>query len=183
MVHAAAARAMQDPMMLAVLAAGCAVAEGALPEREPHPRVFAGLIQLVRQLEDTSLVADFVRWEAMLLADLGYGLDLAACALTGATAGLRWVSPRTGRAVTETAAGVWKGRLLALPDFLADGNGGEDGNDPGAWRDGLRLTGHFLERDAFGHTHRPMPPARYALYDRVTARIARGTGEQEDQTS
>lgn len=166
MVHAAAALAMEDPLALSVLMAACAVADGALPEREPHPRTFAGLVAVVVAVaRDAGRGLEaLVRWEASLLAELGYGLDFSACALTGDTAGLSWVSPRTGRAVGAEAAAPYAGRLLALPSFLlGDGEG-----DPAQWRDGLRLTGHFLERDAFGHVHRPLPPARLMLAERVS---------------
>ncbi len=166
LVHPAAALAMEDRLALAILRAACAVAEGALPEREAHPRVFAGLLRLLAQLASgPEALGAFVRWEAGLLADLGYGLTLDECAITGATEGLVWVSPRTGRAVCDAAAGEWRPRLLPLPQFLR-------GDAPGAaaeWRDGLRLTGHFLARDAFGHHHRPLPAARVALYDMVSA--------------
>jgi DNA repair protein RecO (recombination protein O) len=166
LVHPAAALAMEDALALAVLRAACATAEGALPEREAHPRVFAGLLNLlVRLAAGPPLLADLVRWEAALLADLGYGLDLSACALSGATEGLAWVSPRTGRAVADAAAGTWRDRLLRLPPLLLDESAGRAED----WRDGLRLTGHFLARDAFGHQHRPLPAARAALYDRVAS--------------
>ena len=166
LVHPGAALAMDDPLTLAILSAACAVAEGALPEREPHPRVFAGLVQLIAGLSrGEDALTEFVRWEASLLADLGYGMDLSACAVTGEVAGLAWVSPRTGRAVSDDAAGEWRARLLRLPGFLAGANSA----GPEDWRDGLKLTGHFLERDAFGHYHRPVPPARHMLYDRVLA--------------
>lgn len=169
LVHPGAALAMDDPLTLAILSAACAVAEGALPEREPHPRVFAGLVQLIAGLSrGEDALTEFVRWEASLLADLGYGMDLSACAVTGEVAGLAWVSPRTGRAVSDDAAGEWRARLLRLPGFLAGANSA----GPEDWRDGLKLTGHFLERDAFGHHHRPVPPARHMLYDRVLALAA-----------
>ena len=169
LVHPAAALAMDDPMALAMLSAACAVAEGALPEREPHPRVFDGLLRLIARLsQGHALLSDLVRWETMLLADLGYGLDLTRCAVTGETDGLAFVSPKTGRAVTEAGAGIWKERLMRLPPFLAGG----DEATPADWRDGLRLTGHFLERDAFGHHHWPLPNARRMLYDRVAALAA-----------
>ncbi len=72
LVHPGAALAMDDPLTLAILSAACAVAEGALPEREPHPRVFAGLVQLIAGLaRGQDALTDFVRWEASLLADLG----------------------------------------------------------------------------------------------------------------
>jgi DNA repair protein RecO (recombination protein O) len=175
LVHPAAALAMDDPLALGMLAASCAVAEGALPEREPHPRVFEGLLHLIAHLsQGERVLGDLIRWEAVLLAELGYGLDLSCCAVTGERAGLAFVSPKTGRAVTAAGAGIWTSRLLRLPSFLVGGN--EAG--PGDWRDGLRLTGHFLERDAFGHHHRPLPLARRMLYDRVAALAAES--EQQD---
>jgi DNA repair protein RecO (recombination protein O) len=175
LVHPAAALAMDDPLGLAMLSSACAVVEGALPEREPHPRVFEGLLHLIAHLQQgASMLTDLIRWEAVLLADLGYGLDLTSCAVTGETAGLAFVSPRTGRAVTVAAAGTWTSRLLPLPAFLV---GGEEAT-PRDWCDGLRLTGHFLERDAFGYHHRPLPAARRMLYDRVAALAA--STEQQD---
>ncbi|HJS86932.1 MAG TPA: DNA repair protein RecO [Acetobacteraceae bacterium] len=167
LVHPGAALAMDDPLALAVLAASCAVAAGGLPEHEAHPRVFQGLVRLIAGLsQGAPKLAELVRWEATLLADLGYGLDLSSCAVSGAAEGLAYVSPRTGRAVTEEAAGIWRDRLLRLPDFLLypDAEGTE-----ADWRDGLRLTGHFLAREAFGSHHKPLPPARQILYDRVAA--------------
>src|SRR5271165_559940 len=111
LVHPGAALAMDDPLALALLTAACAVAEGALPEREPHPRVFHGLLQFIARLsQGPVMLAELVRWETLLLADLGYGLDLTACAVTGAAVGLAYVSPRTGRAVTAAAAGTWAAR-------------------------------------------------------------------------
>ena len=163
-VHQPAALALDDPLALAVIASCCAVAAGGLPEREPHERVFGDLVRLLTRPDPAAAV----RWEAVLLADLGYGLDLSSCSVTGATDGLAFVSPRTGRAVAADAAGPWRERLLPLPAFLRDPAAAASA-DRAAWRDGLRLTGHFLARDAFGHQHRPLPPARIALYDRVTA--------------
>lgn len=164
LVHPGAALAMDDPMALGVLSAACAVAEGAVPEQEPHAAVFGGLVQLIAGLSrGRAALTDFVRWEAALLTDLGYGMDFSACALTGAAVDLAYVSPRTGRAVSAGAAGVWADRLLPLPAFLV----GDDEGDPLAWRDGLALTAHFLARDAFGHQHRPLPPARLMLADQV----------------
>ncbi|MEO8714820.1 MAG: DNA repair protein RecO [Acetobacteraceae bacterium] len=167
LVHPTAALAMDDPLALATLAAACAVSVGALPEREAHPRTFQGLLRLIAGLsQGTPMIAELVRWEATLLADLGYGLDLSACAVTGATLDLAYVSPRSGRAVSEAAVGAWRERLLALPAFLLDP---DDDGSAADWASGLRLTGHFLARDAFGLHHKPLPSARRMLYDRVLA--------------
>lgn len=171
LIHPAAALVLDDPLALSMLTAACAVAEGGLPERHPYPAVFDGLLHLLARLpEPRRQMSELVRWELALLRDLGYGLDLAACAVSGETglgnAGrLAYVSPRTGRAVSQEAAGTWKDRLLPLPPFL---NLGGEGT-PAEWADGLRLTAHFLTRDVFGLQHKPLPQARIALYDRVTA--------------
>jgi len=166
-------------MPLAMLTALCSVAEGALPEREPLPRVFAGLLHLIPRLPlGESLLTDLIAWELVVLSDLGYGLDLSSCAVTGQTQDLAYVSPRTGRAVSGAGAGDWAARLLPLPAFLT----GSAPPDPAAWRDGLRLTGHFLARDAFGHQHRPLPNARRMLYDRVSAMTV-AQPEKDDSTN
>ena len=177
MIHPGAAMVIDDALTLAMLTAACAVAEGVLPERESHPRVFEALVGLVANLpRGADMLTDLVRWEALLLSDLGYGLDLAQCAITGEKAGLAFVSPRTGRAVTAAASGLWKDRLLKLPGFLAGANTA----DAADWRDGLRLTGHFLERDAFGHLNRGLPQARLMLYDRVAALTAPNESQERD---
>ena len=174
LVHPAAALAMDDPLALAILSSACAVAESALTEREAHLRVFDGLVSLIGHLQQgKDALTDYVRWELLLLADLGYGLDLSACAVTGATEGLAFVSPRTGRAVSKAGAGLWRERLLPLPAFLA---GGGDSASPTDWMAGLRLAEHFLERDAFGLLHRPVPAARLMLRERVE-RMATNTGD------
>lgn len=166
MVHAAAARALDDPLALAVLTSACAVAVGALPEREAHPACFHGLVGVISALVHGPELALplLVAWEATLLAELGYGLDLTSCAATGATEGLIWVSPRSGRAVSEAAGAPYADRLLALPAFLRDATKPSDAKE---WLAGLRLTGFFLARDAFGLQHRPLPQARAMLQDRV----------------
>jgi DNA repair protein RecO (recombination protein O) len=163
---ATAASAMEDAWSVALLASACAVAEAALPEHEPHPLAYAGLAALLARIgEGASLAADYVRWEVALLAELGYGLDLSACAVTGRREGLAYVSPRTGRAVTAQGAGDWAERLFRLPPFLL-------ANMPVAAGDiaaGLHLTGHFLARDVFGLAHRPTPAARLRLIERAEA--------------
>jgi DNA repair protein RecO (recombination protein O) len=166
MIHPGAANAMDQALPLAMLTSVCSVAEGALPERVPQPRIFGGLLGLIPRMPlGASLLTDVVQWEMIVLADLGYGLDLSACAVTGCADDLAYVSPKTSRAVSREAAGEWAARLLPLPPFLL----GTNPPDRTQWRDGLRLTGHFLARDAFGSQHRALPRARQMLYDRVSA--------------
>ncbi|MBY0339011.1 MAG: DNA repair protein RecO [Acetobacteraceae bacterium] len=167
-VHQAAALALDDPLALDLLRAACAVADGALPERAPHPRSFHGLVRVVARLAQGAehALADLIRWEALLLGELGYGLDLSRCAATGRARDLVFVSPRSGRAVCAEAGAPYAERLLPLPPLMLDPT--EEG-DPEQWRDGLKLTGFFLARDLFGAHHQDLPAARHALADRVTS--------------
>ncbi|MCJ8352822.1 DNA repair protein RecO [Novacetimonas hansenii] len=170
LVHASAARVLEYAHPLAMLASLCALADSSLPEREPHLAVFEELTRLLARISlepaeaERSGMAALIRWEMLLLSDLGFGLDLSCCAVSGQADDLAWVSPRSGRAVSDGHAGQWRDRLLMLPPFLLDPT--QDGT-PEQWLAGLRLTGHFLARDAFGQRHRPLPAARIRLLDMV----------------
>lgn len=154
-----------DRLALAGLQAAAAVAAGALPEREPHPGAYYGFEALARALVHPEIwPAVFVRFEAGLLQELGFGLDLTKCAATGSADDLVYVSPRTGRAVSREAGEPYKDRLLALPGFLL---ASQRGLEPGDVRAGLDLTGHFLEAFIFNPLNRPLPPARLWLVDRL----------------
>lgn len=160
-LRARAAALMQDPRALAALSATCALIARALPEREPHPGLYAATLALLDALET---VPDwpvlYLHWELRLLADIGFGLDLAQCAVTGANDGLAYVSPRTGRAVTASAAGDWADRLLPLPACLLRPGPAT----PRELAQGFRLTGHFLTRAlAPDPDARPLPEARARL--------------------
>ena len=108
--------------------------------------------------------AIYVRLELGLLQELGFGLDLEKCAATGETEDLAFVSPRTGRAVSRAAAEPYKGKLLPLPAFLSTGGLPAD---PEELRQGLDLTGFFLERHVFWPHNKPLPPARARFMESV----------------
>lgn len=138
-----------------------------LPERLGCPRLYARTSALLDLLEHRDLwPLAYVQWEFLLLEELGFGLDLGRCAVTGAdTEPLPYISPRTGRAVSARGAGDWADRLLPLPACLS----GQGEASPDDLRDGLRVTGHFLTRHvAEGLRHAPLPPARSALVDLIT---------------
>jgi DNA repair protein RecO (recombination protein O) len=155
-----------DRLALAGLQAAAAVAAGALPEREPHPGAYLAFEALTGALVHADIwPAVFVRFEAGLLQDLGFGLDLSKCAVTGTSDDLVYVSPRTGRAVSRQAGEPYKDRLLALPPFLLGAQAGLRAGDVVA---GLALTGHFLETFIFNPLNRPLPPARLWLLELLT---------------
>lgn len=131
-----------------------------LPERDPHPGLYAAAQALVSHLDDPELAPRlFVAFELALLAELGFGLDLGACAATGGHEGLVWVSPKTGRAVSRDAGAPFADRLLPLPPFLGARGEGEDPS-PEEILQGFALTGHFLERHVFAPQGAQAPPER-----------------------
>ena len=151
-----------DRLALLGLNAVTALLLFALPEREPHPALHAGSEALFDALagQTPHWPLAYLRWELGLLEELGYGLDLGRCALTGTREDLAFVSPKSGRAVSRGAAGDWAARLLPLPSCLL-GQGGADADEIAQ---GLVTTGYFLEhrlaRDLGG---RALPEARARL--------------------
>lgn len=163
-----AARVLDDPDRLAGLAAVCALLEATLPERDPHDNLYNLLDHFLDTLVgDDRWLEHYVRFELAVLAELGFGLDLSRCAVTGTTEDLVYVSPASGRAVSRGGAGAWAARLLLLPPFLL----GRAPADPDQLRAGLRLTGTFLRRHLFDASDRPVPEAR----ERLIGRLARST--------
>ncbi|MBL9051400.1 MAG: DNA repair protein RecO [Tabrizicola sp.] len=166
------AHLMADRLALAGLLSACALLRTALPEREPHPLLWAETQALLDSIGNEGWTSAYLRWELRLLEELGFGLDLASCAVTGASEGLAYVSPKTGRAVTRAAAGDWADRLIPLPPGLT----GEGLLDAEAVKAGLRLTGYFLEQGLRPVLHeRPMPEARSRLVD-LLSRPTRNDG-------
>ena len=161
-IESYAAAALSNGDRLAALTSACALIDTALPEREPHPALMDGLEILLCALNDDSVwPVIYVKWEIGLLTELGFGLDLTACAATGETEDLIYVSPKSGRAVSRAAGLPYKGKLLALPQFLVDSSA------PADIEDGLRLTAFFLENHVFLHRDAKMPAARERLFDRI----------------
>ena len=166
------AHLLADSLALAGLLSVCALLHEALPEREPHPELWQRTLGLMDALGGEGWTAAYVRWELCLLEEIGFGLDLSACAVTGATEGLAYVSPKSGRAVTEKGAGDWADRLIPLPDGLD----GERPLSPSAVLMGLRMTGFFLDRELRPVLHeRPLPEARSRLVD-LLGRPSRNDG-------
>ncbi len=160
-----AGRLMDDAAALDGVRAACALASIALPEREPHAAVYYGLEALLAGMESTDLwPALLVRWEAGLLADLGYGLDLTRCAVTGEPDDLTHVSPKSGRSVSREAAAPYLDKVLKLPPFLL---GTQTGVAAGDVRDGFTLTGWFIERRILWPADRKLPEARTRLIERL----------------
>ena len=173
LLRARASLLLDDPPRLAALAAVCALTEATLPERHPYPQVYGALGHLLDALEASERWAEtVVRWELALLAELGFGLDLTACAATGGTQGLAYVSPRSGRAVSREAGAAYAKKLLLLPPFLSQPENDAASATTADIVAGLQLTGWFLERHVFGGQGGRMPQARERFIDRLQAGAA-----------
>ena len=147
---------MDDPFRLAGLLAIVGLAQ-LLPEREPHRRMYDALQVVLHQIEQDDIwPALMVRWELGLLEELGFGLDLARCAATGAGEELEFVSPKTGRAVSRAAGWAYRDRLLPLPAFLIKASAATQSDV----LNGFRLTGFFLHRHIFEPRGLIIPDAR-----------------------
>ena len=133
-----------------------------LAEREPHTAVYDALQAILDRLEEQRAVAPMIaRFELDFLAELGFGLDLAACAATGAKDELVFVSPRSGRAVSRAAGEPYRDKLMRLPVFLRQGEEGETATPSlGDLVDAFALTGFFLDRHAFAPRGLSLPEAR-----------------------
>ena len=158
---------LSEPLPAAAIEWVSVLTATVLPEGQPFPRLYSALEGLLDAIEAAPSAsgwgAALVRFELLLLAELGFGLDLESCAVSGARDDLVAVSPRSGRALSQAEAEPYGERLLPLPAFLR--TGGE-----ARWADiadGLALTGHFLERDLVSDRARPIGDARARLVDRL----------------
>jgi len=173
-VHLRAATVIEQPIALFALSTMTALL-AALPEREPHRRLYDGAQVLLDNPEAPAIMGLLmVRFELALLGELGFGLELSRCAATGGTAELCYVSPKSGRAVSRDAGLPYHNRLLALPPVLRaepDENAAALWPGPADFDAGFRLTGHFLDRHVFGPRGFVLPECRQSL---ITALINLG---------
>ena len=163
---------LSEPLPAAAIGWATVLTATALPEGQPYPRLFLALEGLLDAIEAAPSAAAWgaalVRYELLLLAELGFGLDLARCAVTGGNDNLVAVSPKSGRAVSAAEAEPYLGKLLPLPAFVREGG-------PATWTEiaeGLDLTAHFLMRDVLTDRARPIAEAR----DRLVERLRRAGG-------
>jgi DNA repair protein RecO (recombination protein O) len=171
---------LAEPLTATAIEWATVLTATALPEAQPYPALYAGLSGLLDALEAAPSARGWgvalVRYELLLLGELGFGLDLTECAVTGDTAGLAFVSPRSGRAVSRAGAGDYRERLLALPAFLAAGGPARDWDDIVA---GLRITGHFLARDVLIERQADVLASRGRLLDRLNRLTSPPPGPNE----
>ena len=147
-----------------------------LPERDPHAGLYDTLCLMLAHLDTPSAAGELiVRFELMVLEELGFGLDLARCAATGQAEDLAFVSPKSGRAVSRAAGAPWAERMLSLPAFLRRGGGLRP--DLAAMEDAFRLTGFFLARHVYEPRGIDTPEARAGLIAALRRALSHREGE------
>ena len=158
---------LSEPLPAAAIEWATVLTATALPEGQPYPRLYQAFEGLLDAIEAAPSAggwgAALVRYELLLLAELGFGLDLDRCALSGNNDNLVAVSPKSGRAVSSAEAEPYAGKLLPLPPFVREGG-------QASWQEiaqGLDLSGHFLLRDVLTDRLRPAAEARGRLVDRL----------------
>ena len=163
---------LSEPLPAAAIDWICALTAVALPEGTPYPALYQALDGVLGAVDAAPAArgwgAALVRYELLMLAELGFGLDLGRCAATGGNEDLAFVSPRSAAAVSRAGAAGYEKRLLPLPRFLIEGGSGD-------WPsivDGLQLTGFFLERSVLTDWRADTLAARERLVDRLKRAVA-----------
>ena len=158
---------LSEPLPAAAIEWATVLTATVLPEGQPYPRLYQAFEALLDAIEAAPAASGWgsalVRYELLLLAEMGFGLDLDRCAVSGVNDGLVAVSPKSGRAVSAAEAEPYAGRLLPLPPFVREGG-------RASWKEidqGLALSGHFLLRDLITERSRPVADARARLVDRL----------------
>ena len=171
-VRSRSAMALGNRLSLAGLNAVAALLMFLLPEREPQHVLYARTEALLDILDEVQIwPLAYLKWEMAVLEELGFGLDLRKCAVTGSRDELVYVSPKSGRAVSREGAGEWADRLLPLPLCML----GQGGASDTEIAQGLKTTGYFLmNRLAPELGHKPLPDARQRFVDIFLRRLAQG---------
>jgi len=158
---------LSEPLPSAAIDWATALTATVLAEGQPYPALYEALGGLLDAIEAAPSAsgwgAALVRYELLMLAELGFGLDLDRCAVTGRNDDLVAVSPKSGRAISAAEAEPYARKLLPLPAFVREGG-------RATWPEiaqGLDLTGHFLERDLLTDRLRPIGEARERLVERL----------------
>lgn len=164
---------LAEPLAASAIDWAASLTAVTLPENQPYPALYDALSAVLDAIgvapSARQWAAAFARYELLLLAELGFGLNLDECVVTGSAGDLAFVSPKSGGAVSAGAASGYEDRLFRLPPFLR----GQD-SDPAMADvlDALTITGHFLDRDVLDGRNRDLLSVRERLVDRLGRAVA-----------
>lgn len=167
LVQPVAAICLSDPLKLLGLSTLCALLDTTLAEHDAHPHLFTISLALIKNIIDkTQWMEEYIKFEIILLHELGFQLELEHCAATGQIHDLLYVSPRSGRAVSRDAGEPYKDKLLPLPPFLTQEGASLPIKDADI-KNGLELGAYFLNKYILSTHTLSMPSARTRLYEAI----------------
>ena len=121
----------------------CCLIDLTLPSNIKQTKIYNKTDILINNLNKDNFIKEYISWELFLLSELGYGLDLYKCAVSGKKKDLKYVSPKSGKAVSKLEGEKYKNKLLLLPKFLINN---EFNPNKEELKNGILLTGFFLKR-------------------------------------
>ena len=131
------------------------------PERHPYPVLYENLYHFLETLRGERWKEAYLHFEQKVLQEMGFGLKLKACCVTGSVDDLVYVSPKTGRAVSLDAGKAYHDKLLKLPAFLGDVE--QKAQTLQDVLNGFALLGYFLEKHMPLSSHKKVAFVRTQL--------------------
>ena len=128
---------------LSTLLTICSIIDLSLPKNNPQIKIYNKTINLIENLLSKDWIKKYIYWELFLLSELGYGLDLEKCVVSGKKENLIYISPKSGKAVSKTEGEKYKNKLLYLPKFLINKNVKPTKD---SLKQGVLLTGFFIDK-------------------------------------
>ena len=155
---------IEDRLKLSSILSLCSLLVNCLPEKTIETNIYDHTISYLLALKDhKDWLIDYLKLELTLLAELGYGLDLKSCALSGSKDDLYYISPKTGRAASRIAGAEYHDKLLKLPEFFTS----EKNATKEDLINGFKLTGFFLQKHLFKPYNKEFPDARIRLEELI----------------
>ena len=149
---------MNDPKKLSCLSTITSLLYIILSDSEPHTHLFEqthALFKIILPSQDLSWCAEYIHYETLVLQEMGFGLDLSTCVSNGTTHNLTYVSPKSGKAVSQEAGLPYHDKLLPMPAFFTKTQWETSDLLPA-----LNLTGYFLSKYLRNNWNKDIPEIR-----------------------
>jgi DNA repair protein RecO (recombination protein O) len=167
-------RLMGSAAKLLALSSASLLTHSVFPERHPYPAVYEAFLLFLESLKGEKWPETYIHFEHKVLDEMGFGLKLDACCVSGETENLLYVSPKTGRAVSEKAASPYEERLLRLPAFLLDES--LQAKDFEDLKNGFILMDHFFKHQMTASSYKKFTQARGQLL-RALIKLEKGRND------
>jgi len=155
---------MNDVLRLYALQSACSLCYHTLPDKSPCPTLFSGFYELLNSLDIDHFIVVYVFWEMGLLKNLGFELDLSKCTVCNTKENLKYVSPKSGKAVCAEHGEPYKDKIIPLPEFMTTRKEPPIKDIIQA----LNLVGYFLETKVFNGINKTTPEARNRFIDKFS---------------